>query len=145
MDKLSKLTTSTLADVSASSATPSSIPGLSKHDLFVYLFSEDARTKRNARFCGMFANPGAVVARLRLAPPERYLRRNQVEHITGLATSSLYRLVKVGALPKPYQLSSNTVGWKESEILEWCQTRKPRRRKDGLVVDLAALIGGSNE
>jgi prophage regulatory protein len=144
MDKLLKPTTPRLADVPLS-ATPSRIPGLSKHDLFMYLYSEDAKTKRNVRFRGMFGNPGVVAVPVLSVPPVRYLRRRQVEHITGLATSSVYRLVQAGGLPKPYQLSANTVGWKESEILEWCKTRKPRRRKDGLTVDLAVLIGGSNE
>ncbi len=145
MDKLSDLTTSSLAGLSTLSATTSRITGLSKLALFSYLNSEEAKANRIARFRSMLGNPGTVAVPALSAPPVRYLRRRQVEHITGLAKSSIYRLVLAGELPKPYQLATNTVGWKESEILEWCKTRKPRRRKDGLIVDLAALIGGSNE
>ena len=51
------------------------------------------------------------------------LRRQQVEAITGLTTSALYRLVKLGDFPKPVQITSGTVGWKYSEIFVWLESR----------------------
>jgi prophage regulatory protein len=64
----------------------------------------------------------------RLHAPIRYLRLVQVRAITGLATSTLYRLMKHGQFPRPVQLGPNIVGWHEQTIVEWCKTRKPRNR-----------------
>lgn len=77
--------------------------------------------------------------------PPRYLRLVEVKHITGHATSTLYRLMKKGLFPHPLEIGPNSVAWREDEVDEWCKTRKPRRRKDGLTVNAANLIGGRDE
>jgi prophage regulatory protein len=56
---------------------------------------------------------------------ERILRRPEVENRTGLPRSSLYRLVAQGAFPKQRRLSPSTVGWLESEVSDWINSRKP--------------------
>lgn len=65
---------------------------------------------------------------------ERRLRLPEVLRLTGLAPSTLYRYMDRGEFPRPDQLGSNTVGWKQSDINEWLRTRKkrnpsPRRKK----------------
>lgn len=73
-----------------------------------------------------FKSATAVVSPLQA--PVRYLRLAQVRATTGLATSTLYRLMKHGQFPRPVQLGPNSVGWNERDIAAWCKTRKPRNR-----------------
>lgn len=57
---------------------------------------------------------------------ERYLRRREVCEITGLPTSTLYRLMKAGLFVRPHVLGPKCVGWPETAIRQWCADRKPR-------------------
>jgi prophage regulatory protein len=47
------------------------------------------------------------------------LRRNQVEAITGLARSTIYKLIKAGSFPKPIQLTDRAVAWPSNLIDSW--------------------------
>ena len=47
------------------------------------------------------------------------LRRNQVEVITGLARSTIYKLIKAGTFPKPIQLTDRAVAWPSNLIESW--------------------------
>ena len=60
---------------------------------------------------------------------QRFLRRPEVESITGLPRSSLYELIKDGRFPKPVPLNDKgyAVAWVESEISEWQQQRIAER------------------
>jgi prophage regulatory protein len=49
----------------------------------------------------------------------RLLRRQVVQDLTGLSKATLWRLEKAGKFPKAIQLTSRTVGYRESEILAW--------------------------
>ena len=49
----------------------------------------------------------------------KILRREAVEDITGLPTSSLYDEMAAGRFPRPVKLSARRVGWLESEVDEW--------------------------
>jgi len=52
------------------------------------------------------------------------LRRKQVEGITGLSRSTIYAEMKAGRFPKQFQLTSKrSVGWLESEIVDFIQAR----------------------
>lgn len=55
--------------------------------------------------------------------PVRYLREPQVFDITKLSKSTRWRLEKDGKFPKRRQLSPNAVGWLESEITAWLNSR----------------------
>jgi prophage regulatory protein len=50
---------------------------------------------------------------------QRFLRREDVEHITGLPTSTIYELMSRGTFPKPIQITPRRVAWLESEIVDW--------------------------
>lgn len=52
---------------------------------------------------------------------ERLLRRPEVEYLTGLSRSSIYRGIKDGTFPQPVQLGARMVAWPESAIEEWIQ------------------------
>lgn len=49
----------------------------------------------------------------------KFLRRDDVEEITGLRRSTLYLKMKRGEFPKPVPLGTRGVAWVESEIREW--------------------------
>jgi prophage regulatory protein len=49
----------------------------------------------------------------------RLLRRQVVQDLTGLSKTSIWRLEREGKFPKAVQLTSRTVGYRESEILAW--------------------------
>lgn len=53
------------------------------------------------------------------------LRRKEVEKITGLGRSSIYREISFGRFPKPIKLNPNgtSVGWVASEIYAWIEAR----------------------
>lgn len=58
--------------------------------------------------------------------PERILRRPEVEQRVGLSRSAIYRRIAAGEFPRPLELGSNVVGWRESVIERWIQTRPVR-------------------
>ena len=47
---------------------------------------------------------------------ERLLRRPEVERVTGLARSSIYRLMQSGDFPRPVKVGPAAVRWRESDI-----------------------------
>ena len=49
----------------------------------------------------------------------KLLRRPIVQDLTGLSKTSIWRLERIGKFPKSVQLTSRTVGYRESEILAW--------------------------
>ena len=61
--------------------------------------------------------------------PPRLLTRRQVEVLTGLARSTLYRMMRAGTFPNPIRVGQRAVRWLESEILAWIASR-PRATRD---------------
>ena len=57
-------------------------------------------------------------------PPHlRYIRRHEVEKLTGLSRSTIYDLMGKGQFPRPVKLTGKAVGWPESAISEWLNSR----------------------
>lgn len=55
---------------------------------------------------------------------DRGLSREEVEHITTLSTSALYRRMSEGTFPRPVALGSKRrVAWIESEVLAWLRAQ----------------------
>jgi prophage regulatory protein len=54
------------------------------------------------------------------------LRISDVTAKTGLSRVSIWRKVRAGQFPAPIELSTNTIGWPESEVAAW-QSSRPRR------------------
>ena len=54
---------------------------------------------------------------------DRLLRRRQVEEITGLSRSSIYRLMRNGDFPLPVKVGPAAVRWKASDISAWLESR----------------------
>ena len=54
---------------------------------------------------------------------DRLLRRREVEKITGMSRSSIYRLMQEGEFPKPVRVDPTAVRWKSSDIIAWIESR----------------------
>ena len=53
----------------------------------------------------------------------RYIRRPDVEALTGLSTSTIYKMMGEGQFPRAIKLTKKAVAWSEAEILEWLASR----------------------
>ena len=54
---------------------------------------------------------------------DRLFRRRDVEDITGLSRSSIYRLMASGAFPQAVRVSPGAVRWRSSDIAAWLESR----------------------
>ncbi len=50
---------------------------------------------------------------------ERIIRRPQVESLTGLSRSTIYRRMEEGSFPKSISIGGRLQGWIESDIQGW--------------------------
>jgi prophage regulatory protein len=57
----------------------------------------------------------------------KVIRLTQVKESTGLGRSTIYKYIAEGKFPAPLQLSERCVGWLESEVQQWIQTRADMR------------------
>jgi prophage regulatory protein len=62
-----------------------------------------------------------------------FLRRSAVEGRTGLSRSSIYDRIAAGEFPKPVPLGGRSVGWLESEIVEWQKARIAERAQKAIL------------
>ena len=62
---------------------------------------------------------------------DRLLRRGEVEEITGLARSSIYRYMQEGDFPRPVRVGPAAVRWRESDIVRWLESRPTARGEIG--------------
>ena len=61
---------------------------------------------------------------------ERILRRLEVQSCTGFSRTGLYDAVAAGRFPRPVQLSARAVGWRESEVSAWIESRQQTKRRN---------------
>ena len=47
------------------------------------------------------------------------LRRNEVEELTGLSCSTIYREMKAGRFPKRVRTAARAVRWRKTDIEDW--------------------------
>ena len=56
---------------------------------------------------------------------KRIMRKPEVLNISGIeSNSTLYYLINKGTFPTPVKISERAVGWYESEILDWIDSRE---------------------
>jgi predicted DNA-binding transcriptional regulator AlpA len=53
----------------------------------------------------------------------RILRTIEVAALTGLSRTTIWRLERAGQFPKRLQLSRNRVGWLETDLEQWIESR----------------------
>lgn len=54
---------------------------------------------------------------------EKHYRRPEVEEITGLSRTTIYRMMSEGTFPRPRRVGAKAVRWPESAITEWLNNR----------------------
>ena len=54
---------------------------------------------------------------------DRLLRCLEVEEITGMSRSSIYRLIRNGEFPPPVLVGPAAVRWRASDITTWLESR----------------------
>lgn len=59
------------------------------------------------------------------------IRLPQVKQRTGLSRSTIYSLIKAGQFKAPIALGARAVGWLESDISEFIESRIKASRKAG--------------
>ncbi|HCF6160248.1 AlpA family transcriptional regulator [Pseudomonas aeruginosa] len=59
----------------------------------------------------------------------KVLRLNAVVLATGLARSTIYKLIGSGEFPRPVPPTGRCVGWIESEVAAWIQSRIEARER----------------
>lgn len=57
------------------------------------------------------------------SPARRFIKRQEVENITGFSCTEIYRRVAAGTFPKQIALGPKCVVWVESEVLAWVDER----------------------
>jgi len=55
----------------------------------------------------------------------RVIRAKQVEYVTGLSRTTIWRKVNNNTFPAPLQLGPRSVGWRLSEVEDWVNSLKP--------------------
>lgn len=50
---------------------------------------------------------------------DRFLRLDEVLHITGLGRNTVYRRIREGTFPKQIRIGPNSVAWRQSAITMW--------------------------
>lgn len=56
---------------------------------------------------------------------ERMIKRPEVQFRTGLSRSTIYDGMSKGTFPRAVKLSARAVGWRESDIAAWLDSRQP--------------------
>lgn len=59
----------------------------------------------------------------------RILRLEEIMQMTGLGRSTIYRLMAQGKFPMKLDLGPRSVGWLESELHEWLQSKMTSRQQ----------------
>jgi prophage regulatory protein len=52
-----------------------------------------------------------------------YLRLREIERLTGLSKSTVYRLEALGQFPRRVKLSERASAWRASEVTRWLADR----------------------
>ena len=54
---------------------------------------------------------------------DSFVRWHRVKALTGLSRTTVWRLEKAGQFPKRRSLGAKSVGWLQSELTKWIETR----------------------
>lgn len=56
--------------------------------------------------------------------PDRIIRAKEVQKLTGVSRTTLWRFENKGEFPRRVSLGASSVGWKLSEVQSWIQERQ---------------------
>jgi prophage regulatory protein len=57
---------------------------------------------------------------------DKIVRLPAVKQFSGLCRSSIYEGVAAGTFPAPVKIGVRAVGWRESDLMAWVQSRQKR-------------------
>lgn len=63
--------------------------------------------------------------------PDKIHRLPSALELSGLCRSSLYKALAAKEFPEPVKLGKRAVGWRESELTAWVQSRQKRSAAKG--------------
>ena len=55
--------------------------------------------------------------------PERIVRAKELQELTGLSRTTIWRMERDGKFPSRIPLSGSSVGWRYTELMDWMRTR----------------------
>lgn len=58
---------------------------------------------------------------------DRVIRKKELLPFIGLSDVTIWRMERAGKFPRRIRLGGNSVGWYESEIIEWQEQKKAER------------------
>ncbi len=61
------------------------------------------------------------------ASPETFIRRADMQSVTGFEITTIYRMIKRGEFPAPVKLGARRVAWASSAIAAWQRSRIERQ------------------
>ena len=61
---------------------------------------------------------------------DKMLRPSEVTARTGLSRTTIWRHVRAGTFPAPFVLGKASIGWPESAITAWLDSRPRRTYRD---------------
>jgi prophage regulatory protein len=61
---------------------------------------------------------------------DRFMRLDEVLHVTGLGRNTVYRRIREGTFPKQLRIGPNSIAWRQSEIVEWMDSFTPNKDPD---------------
>lgn len=56
---------------------------------------------------------------------DRILRLPELERVTGLKRSTIYRDIQAGTFPAPLKLGKAASGWRSSDVAKWLASLSP--------------------
>lgn len=56
---------------------------------------------------------------------DRFLRLDEVLHVTGIGRNTVYRRIREGTFPKQVKIGPNSVAWRQSDITQWMTSFPP--------------------
>ena len=62
--------------------------------------------------------------------PRRFIKRTEVEKLTTLSTSEIYRRIAAGTFPRQVMLGPKSAVWIEAGVLAWCEARISESRSE---------------
>ena len=62
-------------------------------------------------------------------PYYQFIRRKEVEELTGLSRTAIYDRMREGRFPKSVALSPKTIRWVRGEIIKWIEEQISSARR----------------
>lgn len=72
----------------------------------------------------LIQNTGPAVRKIR-----RFVALPEVEHLTSLRKSSIYRMVREKTFPAPLQISPRRVAWDLQSVEDWIEQRQAEAQR----------------